>query len=119
MLISNKANTRTGTYDRLKTSLLIGESNSGSAEISIQITNVEVSGSQSIHSHPENQCYYIIEGQGNMKLDSEEQIVNVGDAIFIPGNSMHGITNIGKGVLTYLTANKAFGIKIENQIWKD
>ena len=119
MLITNKENTAIGKYDGFSTNLLIGELNSGSKEISIQITDVEPNGMQFIHSHKEEQCYFIVSGTGKMFIDNETQEVKKGDSIFIPSNSMHGIENIGKDVLTYLTANKAFGIKKEKEIWQN
>ena len=58
MLIANNKNTAIGKYDEFSTNLLIGESNSGSKEISIQVTDVEPKGMQFLHSHEEEQCYY-------------------------------------------------------------
>ena len=66
MLITNRSNTNIGKYDGFKTNLLIGEINSGSKEISIQITDVEPDEMQGIHSHEQEQCYYIINGNGLM-----------------------------------------------------
>ncbi|MDA3896375.1 MAG: cupin domain-containing protein [Desulfobacteraceae bacterium] len=119
MLITNNENTNIGKYDGFSTNLLIGESNSGSKEISIQLTDVEVSGMQFLHSHEQEQCYYIISGIGKMLIDNQMRKVKTGDAVFIPSNSMHGIENIGETVLTYLTANKAFGKQRESEIWPD
>lgn len=119
MLVTNCNNVKTGTYSKLKTALLIGECNSGSRDVSIQMTFVESGGEQELHKHPQSQCYYVIEGKGIMIIESENQQVNKGDSIYIPGNSIHGIINNGKEALTYLTANQAFGILKENEIWKD
>ncbi len=119
MLISNKNNTNIGNYDGLSTNLLIGELNSGSKEISIQITDVQLNEMQPIHSHKQEQCYYIISGSGMMLIGEQSKEVNEGDAIFIPSNAKHGIKNTGVRVLTYLTANKAFGKKREAEIWSD
>lgn len=99
------------------TALLIGETNSECGEISIQITHVLPGAEQGIHSHPESQCYYLISGTGLMRIDDEAKEVKCGDAVFIPGNSKHGIRNIGSTEMVYLTANKAFGRHIESQIW--
>ncbi len=117
MLITNKKNTNIGKYDGFSTNLLIGESNSGSKEISIQITDVEPNGMQFLHSHEQEQCYYIISGRGKMIIDDQIQAVRKGDAIYIPSNAEHGIENYGEEVLTYLTANKTFGEKREAEIW--
>lgn len=119
MLVTNCNNVKTGTYTKLKTALLVGEGNSGSKDISIQISFIEVGGEQEMHMHPQSQCYYVIDGKGIMHIDSEQKEVKKGDAVFIPGNSNHGIVNSGDHTLTYLTANQAFGIDKENQIWKD
>ncbi len=66
---------------------------------------------------PEYQCYYILQGKGQVIIDDEEQELLAGDAVLIPANAMHGIKNIGEITLKYLTANKAFGIKRESEIW--
>lgn len=117
MLITNCANTRSGRYDGFATSLLIGEINSGSKEISIQITEVEPNEMQFLHSHEQEQCYYIIKGTGLMIIDDEEAMVHAGDAVFIPSGCTHGIKNSGETVLSYLTANRSFGNQKEIEIW--
>ena len=71
--ISNKKNTKFGQYDGFSTSLLFGESNTECKEISIQITEVLPSKMQTLHSHPQNQCYYIIEGEGLVIVDDDEK----------------------------------------------
>lgn len=119
MVITSRNNTDRGVYEGFSTNLLLGESNTGSREISIQITDVEPEGMQFIHSHEEEQCYYIISGSGLIFINDEEQRVGPGDAIFIPSGSEHGIKNVGSEVLTYLTANKAFGKEREAQIWPE
>jgi mannose-6-phosphate isomerase-like protein (cupin superfamily) len=117
MLISNANNTRFGKYEGFSTSLLVGENNAHSSEISIQITDVLPGKMQTVHKHPQAQCYYIIEGVGRMIIGDEEANVSQGDAVFIPGNELHGIKNRGKYVLKYLTANQGFGKQRENEIW--
>lgn len=119
MLVTNIKNTKFGRYDGFSTNLLIGELNSGSKEISIQITEVEPNAMQFMHSHAQEQCYYIISGTGLMFIDDKSKKVRQGDAIFIPSNSNHGIQNIGKAKLTYLTANPAFGKRRECEIWPE
>lgn len=117
MIITTEILADRGDYPGMWTALLIGESNSGCNEISIQITHVQPNEEQSMHSHPESQCYYLISGMGLMCINEEKREVKQGDAIFIPGNSQHGIMNIGTCEMVYLTANKAFGRQIESQIW--
>jgi mannose-6-phosphate isomerase-like protein (cupin superfamily) len=117
MLITNRDNTRKGNYEEFSTNLLVGELNSGSKEISIQISDIIPGGEQFLHRHEQEQCYYIISGTGLMLIDDEEAEVKAGDSVFIPSNANHGIRNIDKDTLTYLTANKAFGKEREKEIW--
>lgn len=119
MLITNKNNTRFGKYSGFSTNLLIGELNSGSKEISIQITDVDPNEMQFLHSHEQEQCYYIVAGNGLMFIDDQTKEVKEGDAVFIPSNATHGIKNIGNNTLTYVTANQAFGKRRENELWPE
>jgi len=119
MLITNRKNTRVGKYDGFTTHLLIGETNSGSKDISIQVTDIEPDGMQFVHSHEQEQCYYIISGTGLMVIDDQSEEVEEGDAVFIPSNSTHGIKNIGNDRLIYLTANQAFGELKEGELWPE
>ncbi len=118
MIIKNNENTPRGEYDGFVTHLLIGKSNVGAGELSIQMTEVEVGGAQFLHSHEPEQCYYIIEGQGRMTVGEEIQDVEGGDAVYIPSNYRHGIENRGDCALKYLTANSpAFDEKTEAANW--
>ena len=119
MLITNRKNTRLGKYDGFTTYLLIGETNSGSKNISIQVTDIEPDGMQFVHSHEQEQCYYIISGTGLMIIEGQSEEVEEGDAVFIPSNSKHGIKNIGNNRLAYLTANQAFGEQREKELWSE
>lgn len=72
---------------------------------------------QFLHSHEQEQCYYILEGKGLMIIDEEFCEVNKNDAVYIPSDAPHGIKNIGDEMLVYLTANKAFGSAREAEVW--
>jgi len=119
MLITNKQNTRRGMYRGFTTHLLVGEANSGSREISIQITDVEPGEMQFLHAHEQEQCYYIISGTGAMIVDDQTAEVQAGEAVFIPSNASHGIKNTGPDILIYLTANQPFGAQREQEIWPE
>lgn len=119
ILVTNKSNSRTGNYDKLTTWLLLGEMNTQQSEISIQITDVQPNGMQGLHRHSQVQCYYIVQGQGEVLIDGASKVVNVGDAILIPSNAEHGIRNMGATVLQYLTANRCFASEVEKQTWSE
>jgi mannose-6-phosphate isomerase-like protein (cupin superfamily) len=48
------------------------------------------------------EIYYIVEGQGMMRVGDESALVGVGDAIAIPPCQVHQITNTGNVVLRFL-----------------
>lgn len=48
------------------------------------------------------EIYYILEGQGQMEIDGEKQTVGTNDAILIPPNAWHQITNTGTEALRFL-----------------
>ncbi|HEY8459407.1 MAG TPA: cupin domain-containing protein [Blastocatellia bacterium] len=47
------------------------------------------------HHEVIEEIYYIIEGEGVMKMDGEEREVREGDAIYIPRFARHALTNTG------------------------
>ena len=48
------------------------------------------------------EIYYILEGQGLMRVGDEDRQVGPGDAIAIPPGAMHQITNTGTPLLKFL-----------------
>ena len=55
------------------------------------------------HYHPRTEeIYYILEGQGRMRIGDETRDVGPGDAIAIPPGQVHQITNVGREVLKFL-----------------
>jgi mannose-6-phosphate isomerase-like protein (cupin superfamily) len=55
------------------------------------------------HHHPKTEeIYYILEGEGLMRVGTETQPVGPGDAIAIPPEASHQITNTGDETLKFL-----------------
>ncbi|KAF2163413.1 hypothetical protein M409DRAFT_68380 [Zasmidium cellare ATCC 36951] len=46
------------------------------------------------HRHEQAELYFILEGEGLMKVDDVERRVERGGLVFIPGNAEHGISNL-------------------------
>jgi mannose-6-phosphate isomerase-like protein (cupin superfamily) len=90
--------------DGVTSYLLVSDRTCGSQELSITLVEMEPGGIQMIHKHEPEQTYTIIEGSGVMSVDGEEQIVGVGDCIFIPSWAEHGLKNTGEGELRYISA---------------
>jgi mannose-6-phosphate isomerase-like protein (cupin superfamily) len=61
----------------------------------------------------------ILEGRGIMEVDGEKASVACGDTIFIPSNSLHGLSNESKTTtLTYISAGSpVFGKEAERELW--
>jgi mannose-6-phosphate isomerase-like protein (cupin superfamily) len=60
-------------------------------------------GSTAPHHHVKTEeIYYILAGQGLMRLGDETRPVGPGDAIAIPPGAVHQITNTGLEVLRFL-----------------
>ncbi|REK08260.1 MAG: cupin domain-containing protein [Planctomycetota bacterium] len=55
------------------------------------------------HYHPRTEeIYYILTGEGRMRIAEETQAVGPGDAIAIPPGKEHEITNVGSETLVFL-----------------
>jgi len=53
-------------------------------------------GSVPIHSHEQEEVYFIVEGKGAMQVESELQSVQTGDCIYIRPQLEHVLTNTGQ-----------------------
>ncbi|MFP4009234.1 MAG: cupin domain-containing protein [Spirulinaceae cyanobacterium] len=54
------------------------------------------------HSLTTSEVYYILSGQGEMHIDNASQIVNPGDAVYIPPNAKQFIRNCGDSPLVFV-----------------
>ena len=54
------------------------------------------------HRLNSSEVYYILEGQGEMHIDEENEDVSAGQAIYIPPNGIQKIKNTGNTDLTFL-----------------
>jgi len=64
------------------------------------------------HRHKQAEIYYIIEGEGLMKIDSKEYQVSEGSVVFIPGDAEHDIRNTHQSLelrWLYVFATDGFG----------
>jgi mannose-6-phosphate isomerase-like protein (cupin superfamily) len=119
MEIFNKSNTKnTGALPIQSSWMLIGSQNTRARAISMQISEIPAGSEQPVHSHLPERCYYIIKGRGLMIMEDEAREVSAGDAVYVPSNKKHGMKNLVRGVLEYLTANSPpLGHEYENKLW--
>jgi mannose-6-phosphate isomerase-like protein (cupin superfamily) len=60
-------------------------------------------GSTTPHYHGETEeIYFILEGEGEMRVGEDKAIVKAGDAIAIPPGAPHQIRNVGRTTLRFL-----------------
>ncbi len=54
------------------------------------------------HNQEQEEIYFVLEGEGEMCLGSERQILYSGQAVYIPPGEFHQLTNIGTRPLRML-----------------
>ena len=60
-------------------------------------------GSTTAHYHPKTEeIYFILEGEGWMRIGGEQRLVGPGDAIAIPPGATHQLVNSGPDVMRLL-----------------
>lgn len=63
---------------------------------------VSVGQTSGLHSLTTSEVYYILSGTGEMHIDGETQIVEPGDAVYIPPNAKQFIRNCGQEPLVFI-----------------
>jgi mannose-6-phosphate isomerase-like protein (cupin superfamily) len=82
---------------------LLAHRNSCIAKQSLAEARLPAGGSTTPHYHPlTEEIYYILGGQGRMRIGAETAEVGVGDAIAIPPGVEHQITNTSDETLVFL-----------------
>jgi len=82
---------------------LLAYRNSGIRNQSLAEARVPVGGATVEHYHARaEEIYFITAGQGRMRIETEERMVQAGDAIAIPPGKRHKLWNTGGEVLRLL-----------------
>ena len=72
----------------------------------VSLARLQPTLSYEAHSHKDHEeVYYILSGNGSIKIDNEVAKFRDGDIIYIPVNKIHTITNEGDDMVEFL----AFG----------
>jgi quercetin dioxygenase-like cupin family protein len=72
-----------------------------SAELTSGVAYIEPGGMLPLHRHSQTEIYYVIEGQGEVTLDGEQQAVGPGAMVYIPGDTPHAFRNAGTATLRF------------------
>ena len=83
-------------YEGLQWKLLIDSTVNMTSELSVGILKIKPNDSLSLHHHSPKEIYIIKKGKGLLLKPDQNESLKIGDIIFIPENSLHGVQNIGK-----------------------
>jgi len=91
------------TKDGAEIRELLAHRDSSIVRQSLAEARVSPGATTTCHQHRRTEeIYYILEGQGRIRIGNEESVVGPGDAIAIPPGQLHQITNIGSATLKFL-----------------
>ena len=104
--------------DNITSALLVSRLTTKAKSLTVTIVEMEPEGIQQVHSHEQEQMYYILEGSGEMTVVKETRDVLKGDCIFFHRNAPHGLKNTGKTILRYLSAaSPSFTVQECQDLW--
>lgn len=69
---------------------------------SLAHATVQIGQTSVVHSLITSEVYYILSGTGEMHIEDEKQLVEAGDAIYIPPNAKQYIYNSGNEPLVFI-----------------
>jgi quercetin dioxygenase-like cupin family protein len=72
--------------------------------LTVGVTEMQPGDWLGAHRHTQAEVYFILDGHGRLVVDGEEQSVEAGTAVFIPGDVEHGIRNDGDAVFRFFYA---------------
>ena len=91
------------TQDGSEIRELLAHRNSAIRNQSLAQATLRIGQSTRAHYHPKaEEIYYILQGQGRMRMSGEERVVGPGDAVAIPPGVSHKISHEGSGDLVFL-----------------
>jgi mannose-6-phosphate isomerase-like protein (cupin superfamily) len=92
--------------DRSLSYQLIGPNNVGSRKFLVTVVDVKPGGSTRLHEHRTvESMYYVLEGRGEVLSGPEKKVLGADTAVFFPAGSTHGIRNVGRTRLRYLSCH--------------
>lgn len=91
---------RTYPARRLTQNLVGGASPVEADQFAMGYVTLEPDGGQvPWHNHPQEEVYVILEGRGEMCIGEEREILTGVQAVEIPSNAYHQLTNVGQSPL--------------------
>ena len=85
---------------------MIAPGNTGSRKFMITVVDVRPGGSTPLHEHlTVDSMYYILEGRAEVTDGKGTRVLGPDVAIYFPAGGSHGIRNVGRGRLRYLSCH--------------
>lgn len=85
---------------------LVGPDSLGARKFLVTLVDVRPGGSTPLHEHRTvESMYFILEGRAELSTQREKKVHGPNTAIFFPAGGAHGIRNIGRGRLRYLSVH--------------
>jgi mannose-6-phosphate isomerase-like protein (cupin superfamily) len=92
--------------DRSLSYQLVTPANVGSRKFIITVVDIRPGGSTRPHEHRTvESMYYILEGRGEVLSGDEKRVLGADTAVYFPAGSTHGIRNVGRTRLRYLSCH--------------
>src|SRR5205809_6516450 len=90
--------------DRRLVGELMTPADGGSRKIIITVVEIRPGGCTRLHEHRTvESMYYILEGRGEVLSWDEKKVLGPDTAVYFPAGSTHGIRNVGRTRLRYLS----------------
>lgn len=81
---------------RLTQNLVGGASPIQASNFSMGFVTLEPGGGQvPWHNHEQEEVYFVLDGTGEICIGEERQAIQAGQAVYIPSNAFHQLTNVG------------------------
>ena len=104
--------------DNITSTLLVSVLTTDAKNLTVTLVEMEPEGIQRVHSHEQEQMYYILEGEGEMTVGNETKEVQKDDSIFFQSKTSHGLKNTGNTILRYLSAaSPSFTVQECQDLW--
>lgn len=106
MKVVPRKNAKALKGDRSLSYQVVGPDSTGARKFMITVVHVKPGGSTPLHEHKTvESMYYVIEGRAEVSTGKLKKVVGAETAVYFPVGGSHGIRNIGRGRLTYLSCH--------------
>lgn len=81
------------SFGDIRWKIFAGGADSATEGVTFGVCEIDPGGGMKAHHHKLPEFYYILEGQGTIRLDRDVVSVKAGAVVYIPTDMVHGIEN--------------------------